>query len=235
MKLNLKSETAAAIVAGAAFIASAGHIITVVNESNPWFVTPAYPIGIDGLIFVGIRAMQTGRKLAGTIALLIGAAYSLAFNAHAEGAITMSRFAIAASMPVCMFAAFLIEALGRKVEEVEPIVEIREVIVEKVVEKIVEVPVEVVKIVKTDRTDGPARTNSGAGRIAAWDVEKAVRLIADGRTNEDVAEAVGTNAKAIQRTRRALTLMDEMTDEEIVTTMKNSISAAHVARVRASR
>ena len=61
MKLNIKSEAAAGVVAGASFIASAGHIVSVVNETNALAFALVYPIGIDGLLYVGIRAVQTGR------------------------------------------------------------------------------------------------------------------------------------------------------------------------------
>lgn len=118
MNLNLRSETAAAIVAGAAFTASAGHIVHVVSASNPMFFALAYPIGIDGLLYVGIRAIQAGRKVAGILAILIGAFYSLAFNADAEGALDMPKLLIASSMPVCLLVAFIIEATGKKAEEI---------------------------------------------------------------------------------------------------------------------
>lgn len=75
------------------------------------------------------------------------------------------------------------------------------------------------------------------GRAASWDVNEAVRLLADGRTNKDVADAVGTNEKAIQRTKRAIVLITgdaSLTDADVSDLMKNSVSPAHVGRVRAA-
>lgn len=223
-----KTPSAAAIVAGASFIASAGHIVSVVDETNPIWFALAYPIGIDGLIYVGIRAMQGKRFLAGAVALLIGAIYSLAFNAHAEGALTMPALMIASSMPVAMFAAFLIEHSGEKAEEIEA---------PAPAPAPVHVPATVPAPVKiAAKPTRPAITDGrkGSGRTAAWDVEKAVRLLADGRTNEEIASTVGTNTKAIQRTKRAGRMIEDgMADAEIATTV--GVSVAHVARIRAAK
>jgi len=229
MKVNVKSEAIAGIVAGAAFIASAGHIMTVVSESNPWWISPVYPIGIDGLIYVGIRSVQSGRRFAGLVALLIGAFYSLAFNLDAEGAVAMDARLIASSMPVCMFASFLIEATGRTKD-----------VPEKVVEKTTRVYPEMLPIVplapKPKPRTVPApkpRTNAGTrGRAAAWDVEKAVRLLMDGRTDSDVLEMVdGLTAKPWQRTKRAVRLIqDGRTDAEVAST--SGVSVLHAGRVR---
>lgn len=237
MKLNLKSPSAAGIVAGAAFIASAGHIVSVVDETNPIWFALAYPIGIDGLIYVGIRAMQTQRFISGGIALLIGAIYSLAFNGHAEGAFTMPALMIASSMPVAMFAAFLIEATGEKTPE--PIEEPKTVAptllpIAPFVPKPVRVQATVTKTAKAVETKPETKAltdgRKTGGRVASWDVEKAVALLMDGRTNDEVASMVGTNAKAVQRTRRVLKTTG--TDAEVGTI--TGLSAAHVARVRAA-
>ncbi len=242
-----KSPTAAGIVAGAAFIASAGHIVHVVSETNPVWFALAYPIGIDGLIYVGIRAMQNRRFVSGAIALLIGAVYSLAFNGHAEGAFTMPPLMIASSMPVAMFAAFLIEAIGEPEKEIEAPAAAPQIITKTVAPALLPIvpfapkpiaPKPTVKAIaspagrtvfvkdETPKTDG----RKTGGRTAGWDVEKAVALIEDGRTNAEVASTVGTNEKAIQRTRRAM--KTEGTDAEVATI--TGLSAAHVARVRAA-
>lgn len=270
MNLNLRSETAAGIVAGAAFLASAGHIVTVVDATNPIVFALAYPIGIDGLIFVGIRAVQAGRRAWGMTALLIGAFYSLAFNAHAEKALIMPALLIASSMPVCMFAAFLIEATAKKAEKIEvaaPVPAAAPVALPvpaapvalpairwvgagarwtlPIVPAAAPAPIKAkASVTRKPRTvAAPAAAaaitdgSTTAGRAAAWDVEKAVRLLADGRTNEDVAEAVGTNAKAIQRTKRAANLINgdaSLTDENVSDMMNRSVSASHVGRVRAA-
>jgi hypothetical protein len=252
MKLNAKSPSAAGIVAGAAFIASAGHIVSVVSETNPIWFALAYPIGIDGLIYVGIRSLQEKRFLSGTIALLIGAVYSLAFNAHAEGALVMPALMIASSMPVAMFAAFLIEAFGAKDADIEAPAAAPQIITKTVAPALLPIapfapkPVAAPKViavaspagrtvfVKADvaKTDAPKTS----GRKATWDVEKTVGLIEDGRTDADVLGTVdGLTAKPLQRTKRAVRLLTEdasQTDAEIASTVGQS--AAHIARVRAA-
>lgn len=264
MKLNLKSETAAGIVAGAAFIASAGHIVSVVDETNPILFALAYPIGIDGLIFVGIRSIQSRRPWAGALALLIGTIYSLAFNGHAEKAFEMHSMMIASSMPICMFAAFIIEATAKTAEEIAvltpapiaapvpvPVVQAPPVsrwigagarYTLPIVPLSAPAPIKVRATVSrpaakavAGRTDVPAI--EAAGRIAAWDVEKAVRLIADGRTNEEIASTVGTNAKAVQRTKRAIKIMQadaSLADADVSEMMNRDVAPAHVGRIRAA-
>jgi hypothetical protein len=264
MKLNLKSETAAAIVSGASFIASAGHIVKVVDETNPLFLSLVYPIGIDGLIYVGIRALQAGRVFAGMAAIAMGGFYSLAFNAHAEQAFHMSRLLVAASMPACMMVAMAIEATGRKAKKIEvpvpaPIatpapvavpaiaVQTRSItwvgagarytlpIVSAKAPAPVRVKATVPAAPAAPRAKAITATASTRGRVATWDVEKAVRLITDGRTNAEVAETVGTNEKAVQRTRRSVRMVqqDASTPDELIAETVG-LSVAHVARVRAA-
>ncbi len=266
MKLS-KFIDAPAIVAGAAFLASAGHIVSVVDETNHLIFALAYPIGIDGLLYVGMKAMKEKRFGVGTLALVIGTFFSLAFNFHAEGAVVVPRIIIAASMPVCLLAAFVIEHIGRK--DAEP-VEIPAAVPVTAPAAPVAIPAPAIRWVAAGArwtlpiiplsAPAPIRAKASvarkprtvaapaarpaiedgstkAGRAAAWDVEKAVRLLADGRTNEDVAEAVGTNAKAIQRTKRATVLITgdaSLTDEQVSEMMNRDVSAAHVARVRAA-
>ena len=245
----LKHPTAAGVVTLASFVASATHIFTVVAESNTEWVAWVYPIGIDGLLYVGIRAMQTGRKAIGALALIVGAFYSLLFNADAENAIKMDALLIAASMPTCVIVSIIIETTAKKSGEIAPARE-----VERVVEKVVPPPllpivpfasrpVHVASTIRTtpkapriDRTDARPAIEGRTTRVASWDVEKAVRLLADGRTDEDVLAAVdGLGAKPWQRTKRAVRLLAEIpfpTDEEV--SGKVGQSAAHVARVRAA-
>lgn len=223
----------AAVVAGAAFIGSAGHIMSVVSETNPWFITPVYPIGIDGLLYVG---MKYRRSFAGIFALVIGTAYSLAFNGHAEGALDMPKLMIASSLPVCMLMAFVIEAIAHTETKPPKTVEI-EKIVYAYPELLPIVPPTPVKINRTDvdgRTDVdvPRGRTDGRGRIAAWDVEKAVRLLMDGRTDVDVLQAVdGLTEKPWQRTKRCVRMINEGADDAMISaTVK--VSATHVARIR---
>lgn len=269
MRINMKSEVAAGVVAASAFVASAQHIITVVNETNPWFIALVYPVGIDGLIFVGIRAIQAGRKVWGILSLIVGAAFSLAFNAHAEHALTMPRAMIAASMPLCMFVAFLIEATAPKHEEpeatptatewerLEERVEARRILaheqamaaIREEAMKLIEERVSVAPApepVRVQASVGPRsrpvpqqRTeieSKPTGRIASWDVEKAVRMILDGRTDEDVLATVdGLGPKPLQRTKRAVRLIQgssEVTDASVASTVGQA--ETHIARVRAA-
>lgn len=267
MKNLIKKIDAPAVVAGSAFLASAGHIVSVVDETNHIVFALAYPIGIDGLLYVGMKAMKEKRFGVGVIALIVGTFFSLAFNAHAEGAIVVPRIIIAFSMPICLLAAFVIEHIGKKntapveipapapvaapmIVPAAPLPAIRWVAAGArwtlpIVPLTAPAPIKAkATVARKPRTvAAPAARpaiedgSTTAGRAAAWDVEKAVRLIADGRTNEDVAETVGTNGKAIQRTKRAFNLLNgdaSLTDENVSEMMNRSVSAAHVGRVRAA-
>lgn len=269
MKNIAKKIDAPAIVAGSAFLASAGHIVSVVEETNHLIFALAYPIGIDGLLYVGMKAMKERRFGVGVIALIVGTFFSLAFNLHAENAIEVPRLIIAASMPVCLLAAFVIEHIGKN-EPIEvpapaapvaapaapvaipapaiswvgagarwtlPIVPLRAPAPIKVRATVSRPAARKVEAPAARPAIEDGRTGGRTVRPAAWDVEKAVRLVADGRTNEDIAEAVGTNAKAIQRTKRAIKIMtgDASLADEIVSEMMNrDVSADHVARIRAA-
>lgn len=254
MREFIKKIDAPAVVAGAAFIASAGHIVSVVDETNPIVFALAYPIGIDGLLYVGMKAMKERRFKVGTVALVVGTFFSLAFNFHAEGAVQIPKYIIAASMPICLLAAFIIEHIGRKVETPAPAPVVAPVPVTASVIRWVSagarwtlpiVPMSAPEPIKVEstvrrrkvegRTNAPALTDGRTVRPAAWDVEKAVRLIQDGRTNAEVAPEAGTNDKAIQRTRRAVKLITSdasLTDENVADMMNRDVSPAHVARIR---
>ena len=255
-----KTPTAASVVTAASFVASAAHIVKVVDDTNWIGFAVVYPIGIDGLIYVGIRAMQTGRKVVGALALLIGAAYSLAFNAHAEGAIVMSSLMIAASMPVCMFAAMLIETTANMAKVVEdapapaepvltvsprayvpttsvpraagrtslPIIPVRPSITPAPVRPSVRATVvrPSSELVTVD-----ASTTTPRARLAAWDVEKAVALYRDGRTDSEVQSIVPVGAKPWQRTKRVIKLIEAGSYSVAEVAALAKVSELHVARV----
>lgn len=279
MKIK-RDELVAGGVALAAFLSSAQHIYAVCAlAGNPGLVAAIHPLGIDGLVYIGIRAMQRGNKGAGASAIAYGALYSLAFNAASYGAFPMPTWALAACMPLAMVFAFLIVhgGHGKIVEPIEEEARVVEVIrtVERIVEVDVEVPVEVIrtveKIVEVDvptYVPVPSRTrpapaspsNPGqsvpsldvdvkprtrprdvdvdatrAGRTAAWDVEKAVALLDEGRTHQEIGDAVGISFKPIQRTARALRLIrtnPDWTDGQVGDA--SGVSASHVARIRAA-
>lgn len=229
-----RDRLVAGAVAGAAFIASAAHIVSVVGETNHIIFALAYPLGIDGLIYIGIRAAQSGRRWAGFFGILVGAVYSMLFNADAEGAIEMHRMLVAISMPVSMLVSFgIVHGNHGKKAPVEPV----ERIVEKVVQ--VEVPVlpELLPIVPfqpTVQTVRNASVPTGQGRKVTWDVEKAISLMDEGRTNDEIASVLGVGVKSLQRTRRVLTMVRDTTDADDLIAIRGQVSTGHVARVRAA-
>ncbi len=245
--MKISSHAAAGVVTGAAFIASAAHIVAVVDETNWIGFALAYPIGIDGLIFVGIKALQERRVKAGLMAVLIGAVYSLLFNADAEQALKMDPLLIAASMPVCLFASFVIVHTGhRVVEHVCPEPERVEVPgPERVVYVDREVPASgrvvpvegrsgtrFVRAPEVPASPAPVRTRVPVSRgSVSWDVDLAVKLMAEGtRTDTEIGSQVGTGYKMIQRARRALNLLREDPGAEVPKEWK--VPAVAVERIR---
>jgi hypothetical protein len=229
---NLKAkrdEIVAGGVALSAFAASAQHIYHVTQAAgNPAVVAALHPAGIDGLIYIGIRAMQGGNKKAGGFAVAYGAAYSLTFNAASYGAFKMPTYLLAACMPLAMFFAFLIVHGGHaKVAEVT----------ERIVEVVKEVQVlpALLPIVplapKPAPLPRPVATTSG--RVARWDVEKAVAMILDGKTDVDIMAVVDVTAKPLQRTKRCVQMLKSGVDaSEAASTIP--LSLAHVLRVQAA-
>jgi hypothetical protein len=232
-----RDEIVAGGVAVAAFAASAQHIFHVCAVAgNPPLVAALHPAGIDGLIYIGIRAMQGGNKRAGGFAIAYGAVYSLAFNAASYGGLKMPVWALAACMPLAMFFAFLIVHAAPK-PAAEPAPEVVAGPASEIVAEAEQITMDAVTYIprpsetRTGRTDG----TDGRGRVAKWDVEKAIRLMDEGRTNAEIASTLGdVGEKPVQRTRRALGLVrsSDATDAEIADTC--GLSAVHVARVRAA-
>lgn len=234
---NLKAkrdELVAGGVAVSAFAASAQHIFHVTQAAgNPDVVAALHPAGIDGLIYIGIRAMQHGNKKAGGFAVAYGAAYSLAFNAASYGGFVMPVWALAACMPLAMFFAFLIVHGGHKVV---PVTET----VERIVE-VVKAPA-LLPIIPFQPTVAPVRIPSlpkavaaSRTRSASWDVEKVVALILDGKEDAEITSAVELGAKTLQRTRRVVKLLQaDMTPEDIKAEINPPMSLAHITRIRAA-
>ncbi len=246
MKLDrnfLKSPSAASVVTAAAFTASAEHIISVVSETNPIYIAWVYPIGIDVLMYVGIRALQARRWFSGTVALLIGAAYSFLFNADAENALKMDPFLIAASMPLCFLASILIESTAKKVQEIEPQIqtvtqtvyptllpivpfESKPIHAEATIEKPAPVAAPEPKpAIASGRTTGPVRS---------WDTSRVVHMIMDGRVDELTPEDV--SPKQLQRTKRIVRLLQEdssRTNHEIQTAV-SGVGLALITSIRAA-
>ena len=220
-----KDEIVAGGVACAAFISSAQHIVEVVlSHGVPMAVAAVHPLGLDGLIYVGIRAMQQGNKRSGFAAIAYGAAYSLLFNMDSYSkSFDMPPILLAASMPLAMLFAFLIVHSSHAPEVRYVEVPGPERIVVREIEAPKRPPVRV-------HRDEPS---TSTGRVAGWDVEKAVRLMDEGRTNEEIASTLGNvGPKPIQRTRRAVTMIKGGTQDDVLIGKECGLSAAHVARVR---
>lgn len=241
-----REEIVAAGVALSAFAASAQHIYHVTEAAgNPSIVAALHPAGIDGLIYIGIRAMQRGNKRAGGFAIAYGAAYSLAFNAASYGGFVMPVWALAACMPLAMFAAFLIVHGGHKVvQAAETITETVEVIREVVKERellpildaclVLPTPAPVrIPSIPVQRAALPAPVATTSGRVATWDVEKAVAMVLDGKTNNEIAEVLGVNYKSIQKTARCVQMLKADVDVDEVSRVI-PLSRAHVLRVQAA-
>jgi uncharacterized protein YerC len=234
---NLKAkrdEIVAGGVALSAFAASAQHIFHVTAAAgNPDVVAALHPAGIDGLIYIGIRAMQQGNKKAGGLAIAYGAGYSLAFNAASYGGFVMPVWALAACMPLAMFLAFLIVHGGHKM--VQAAVETVEVVRE------VQVLPQLLPIAplapKVQAPALPVAVAKSRTRAAGWDVEKAVAMILDGKTDAEIMEVVAGigNVKTLQRNRRVVKLISSgMTPEDIKAEVTPPMSLAHITRVHAA-
>lgn len=103
-----RDQLVAGGVAGAAFVCSATHIYGVaVDSGNPWYVAAVHPLGLDGLVYIGMRAVANGRKV-GWLATAYGVGMSLAFNAVSYAAVAMPTWVIAMSMPIALILGVLV-------------------------------------------------------------------------------------------------------------------------------
>lgn len=214
-----RDEIVAGIVAGGAFIASAAHIITVAVESgNHPAIAAVHAIGIDGLIYIGIRAMQRGQRLSGGAALIYGAAVSLIFNAASYGAFAMPKIVIAFTMPVALLLAVLV-VHGSHTEDTDTEDTATRTHVRLDVHRqsvpvsrpTAPVPTQVVhpapatvsgEVVRPE----PAKAITRKPHARQWDVEQATRMImTTPLSNHEIAAQVGTSYKTIQRLRTKVT------------------------------
>lgn len=245
----LTSHRAAGVVTAAAFAASGAHIVTVVAETNPMLVALVYPLGIDGLIYVGIRALQERRVWPGILAVLVGAVYSFLFNADAENALKMDAYLIAASMPVCLVASYIIAYTGKRViehqcpgpERIEVPGPERVIYVDREVPEVTAadpVPAlvgpEVPEDLPVPVSPAPARTRVPMSRgQVSWNVDLALNLIHDGAASDTyIGEQVGTSYKVIQRTRRAYALLRQSPDAQVPKEWKVPAVAVDMMRKR---
>lgn len=227
MKMN-RDALVAGGVAGAAFIASAQHIWHVtVDAGNPGLIAALHPAAIDGLIYIGIRAVQRGQRRSGTFALFYGAAYSLAFNAASYGGFRMHWIALAACLPIALVAAVLIVHGSHAPVAAEP--------------EVVRVARELLPIVPLVHAVTPrpsavrvprqrAVHPVSGGPAIGWDLDKVVDMLQRGEADAAIMSASGVSAKGLQRARRAVrAVAGGQTDVDII---KGDLTAAFVAKVR---
>lgn len=213
-----RDEIVAGIVAAGAFAASAAHIVAVATEAgNHILIAGVHAIGIDGLIYIGIRAMQRGQRLAGGLALIYGVVVSLIFNAASYGAFAMPKIVIAFTMPVALLLAVLVVHGSHAADSTDedsatrthvrldieresvPVRPAPRVVVPASVST--PVPATVTEVVRPAQR--PAIERKPAAK--AWDVAEATRLIEAGAlSNHEIGAMVGTSYKTIQRLRANL-------------------------------
>jgi hypothetical protein len=102
-------------VAGAAFACSATHIFSVALASgNPAFIAGVHPIGLDGLIYIGMRAVSNGRRWQGWLATIYGVAMSLTFNVVSYAHVSMPPAVMAMAMPLALVLGVLVIGHGHE-------------------------------------------------------------------------------------------------------------------------
>lgn len=185
-------------VAGAAFACSAQHIYEVaLAAGNPPIIAGVHPLGIDGLIYIGMRAVSGGRKWQGWLATVYGVAASLTFNAVSYRHVQMPAWVMAVAMPLALVLGVLVVGHGpaspvvqdtarrtaAKVRDTAPVT--RPTPVPDAVPALTTAG-NVVKFPKQD-TDSDARR------------DKALGMLADGRTKADVAATVGVSTRTLNR------------------------------------
>jgi hypothetical protein len=212
-----RDAAVAGFVAGAAFIASAQHIWHVTElAGNPGVIAALHPAAIDGLIYIGIRSVQKGRRGQGAFAVAYGAAYSVAFNASSYGMFRMPAWALAACLPIALVAAVLIVHGGghREPVPVEPV---------PVVEP-APVPIPV-------RIPRPRSAPTSGGPAIGWDMDKAVDMLRREEADADIRTATGASVKSLRRTKQVFAAIKAgQADADIV--RPGNITLGLVARVR---
>lgn len=199
-------------VAGAAFLSSASHIFQVAKEAGNWEpIAALHAVGIDGLIFVGLRNIKT-HPVAGWLATGFGVVVSLGYNlaSYGKGGMQPMELLLALTMPVAMLLGFVvIHATHRrdKAKDTDPVVPAKatprrvpvsqgqpvnvpppRVPVPAVVPAVVPAPV-VPPAIEGTVTRGPKD----------WDKDKARTLLAEGRPRKEIAELCGVSRKSIDR------------------------------------
>jgi hypothetical protein len=95
-------------VTTAAAAISARHIYAVAYEaSNPWWSALLHAVALDGLIYIGVYAMQDRRWYRGGIALSYGMIVSALFNADSYQAMQLDPLFLAFCIPLAVLIGFL--------------------------------------------------------------------------------------------------------------------------------
>lgn len=104
-----RDEVVAGGVAASAFACSAMHIYSVaLDAGNPMPIAVVHPLGLDGLIYIGIRAVQRGRRVTGWLGTAYGVVMSLAFNAASYAHVPLPTWVMALAMPAALVLAVLV-------------------------------------------------------------------------------------------------------------------------------
>jgi hypothetical protein len=189
-----RDQLVAGGVAGAAFVCSAQHTYSVALASgNPWPVALVHPAGIDGLIYIGMRAVSSGRRWQGWLATVYGVAASLTFNAVSYAHVAMPAWVMAVAMPLALVLGVLVVGHEAKdkgdVPAVVPVA--RPVSRPRAVRVPTDVPVSLPHVPTVVSQRGPAKQ---------WDRDLARKLLTEGDlSRKDIAERVGCSRKSIDR------------------------------------
>jgi len=213
-----RDQIVAGGVAGAAFVCSATHIYQVAVETgNHWAVAAVHPLGLDGLIYIGMRAVSGGRRWQGWLATVYGVGMSLTFNAVSYAGVDMPAPLMAVAMPIALVLGVLV--VGHKVStpDVLPVDTAQDMSTPAVstprsrrvrpapadVHPLIEVADAAVSAVRDMSTTAPAPAPARVGPAVEQSEddrkEKARRMRAEGRSLTEVAAALGVSTKTVQR------------------------------------
>lgn len=192
-----RDQIVAGGVAAAAFACSAQHIYTVaLGAGNPWPIALVHPAGIDGLIYIGMRAVSAGRKWQGWIATVYGVGMSLTFNAVSYAHVAMPPWVMAVAMPLALVLGVLV--VGHEVTGKRPVKLSRPrstpVIADGPLAESVPVAVstDIAPVLKRDSL--VSRSEDAEDKQA-----KALRMIDEGRDKAEVAETIGVSTRTLNR------------------------------------
>lgn len=187
-----RDQLVAGGVAIAAFACSATHIYTVAKASgNIAPIAAVHPIGLDGLIYIGMRAVSNGRRWQGWLATIYGVAMSLTFNAVSYAGVGMPAAVMAVAMPLALVLGVLVVGHERvTVAEPVPVIPAK---VSRARTAAVPAPV----------ADVPAVTREAIAAVPdVTDDDRAVKvraMLAEGRDKADVAATMGISVRTLNR------------------------------------